>query len=366
MAFQQRIFKGLKYLFLLTLPAVLFTLLMLELVFRFAIPASNTPFAYYDADEQILRLDVDGPRSGTHTVGKAAQVRGRWQVNNFGWNSEIDYRRDRSDQPRIAIIGDSFVVALHVDVEESMPGLLRQRIGGQAEVYSFGTRGAPMSQYLQISRYVNRNFDPDVLVFNIVNNDFDRSMCEVAWDRGLMCLNSVDGEIIESEIVPYSPSKKNRWARKSSLVRYLYLNLGVATRFGIAQAGPALQSGASVGTSTDLEQIENGIDYLLRTIAEENPGKTVIFVMDGPRLILYGDELAGKADMTEWKHGLMQDLTGKYGFRFIDLTERFNKRYDQSGERFNSKIDYHWNENGHAVAAQALLETLQDIGIIEP
>jgi hypothetical protein len=340
---------------------------MLELVFRFAISASNTPHAYYDPVEQILRLDVNGPRSGTHTVGKVAQVQGKWQVNNFGWNSEIDYERDRNEKPRIAIIGDSFIVALHVDVEESMPGLLRRRIGDQTEVYSFGTRGAPMSQYLQMSRYVNRNFDPDILVFNIVNNDFDRSMCEIAWDRGMMCLDHSAGEITESGIVPYSPSKKNRLARKSSLVRYLYLNLSVATRFGIAQAGPAVQSGAVAAASPYLsikDRIEDGIDYLLRTIAEENPDKTVIFVMDGPRLILYGDELSGKANMTEWKHGLMRSLTSKYGFHFIDLTDNFNERYDEYGERFNSKIDYHWNANGHEVAAQALLETLQDIDAI--
>ena len=175
--FRQQVVKGLKYFPLLTVPAVILTFLMLELAFRFVIPASTTPFAYFDTAEQILRLDENGPQSGTHTVGKAAQIRGRWQVNNFGWNSEIDYEMNRREKTRIAVIGDSFIVALHVDVEESMPGLLREKIGDQAEVYSFGTRGAPMSQYLHMSRYVNKNSDPDILVFNIVNNDFDRSLC---------------------------------------------------------------------------------------------------------------------------------------------------------------------------------------------
>lgn len=354
-------------MFSLTLPAIIFTLLVLELVFRLAIPASDPPHAYYDPNDQILRFDVDGPQSGNHTVGKLAQVRGEWQINNFGWNSEIEYRQELTNRPRIAIIGDSFVAALHLDVEDSMPGQLRRQIGDEVDVYSFGTSGAPMSQYLQMSRYVNRNFNPDLLVFNVVDNDFDSSLCEVSRLLGMMCLENADGRVIESEIVPYTPSKIRRWARKSSLIRYVFLNLNLETRFRRTVPEPQTRIGAPVGSPpvpAGTGRVENAIDYILRTIAEENHGKTVIFIIDGPRRTLYDDESPAPDELTLWKHGLLRDVTSRYGFHFIDLTDSFRRKYKQDGERFNSEHDYHWNENGHFVAAEALLKTLKDIDVV--
>jgi len=356
--------KRLKKLLLVSLPSLLATLLILELGFRFAIPASNPPHAYYDADEQIFQYDVNGPRSGTYTAGKSAALRGRWRINNMGWNSEIDYTGDRGGKPLMAIIGDSFIAALQVNVEDSMPALLRKELGDKMDVYSFGTPGAPLSQYVQIARYVNRNFDPDILVFNVVENDFTESLCRVRRNLGMMCLAEKDGQIMESPIVPYTPSKLRRSARNSSLVRYMFLNLHVSTGF-IRSVDPSQTELSPLGGGpTELslrDSVENATDYVLRTIAEENPDKTVIFIMDGPRRTLYDEDFEGP-DVSLWQHSLMRDITSSYGFHFIDLTDDFKLNYERYGQRFDSKIDYHWNENGHSVAAESLIVQLQTIG----
>lgn len=369
MRFRERMLTILKNLFLLTIPALLFTFLLLELVFRFVIPAAAPPHVYFDPKEQILRFDVNGPRSGTYTAGNLAQVRGRWRINNFGWNSEIDYNRGRSEKTRVAIIGDSYIESLHPNVEETMPGQLRQQIGDTVDVYSFGISSAPMSQYLHMSRYVTRNFDPDILVFNIVGNDFEQNLCEVGWLLGMMCLNDTGDQITESEIIPYSPSFTRRWARRSSLIRYMVLNLKLGTGAFEAVAGSRKLNVAPVGSMPaplDRSRVANSIDYILRTIAEENPERAVVFIMDGPRRVLYGEESPELDETAPWKNRMLRDVTSKYGFRFIDLTEEFSRKYEQDGEKFNSEQDYHWNVNGHTVVAAALLETLQDIDVFAP
>src|SRR5687768_1767173 len=163
---------------LLTLPSLIAVFIALELFFSFIIPASEFPYYYYDPNDHILRFSTTEQRDGVFTVGVMAKQRGRWHVNNAGWNSAVEFNKEKH-QLRIAIIGDSYIEALQVNVEESLAGQLRHLISKspypEVEVYAFGVSGAPLSQYLQMARYASTYFDPDILVINVVHNDFDES-----------------------------------------------------------------------------------------------------------------------------------------------------------------------------------------------
>ena len=88
-----------------------------ELFFRVVIPASNPPKACFDENELLYKF-CPNQGSGVMTIGKKASIRTRWRVNNYGWNSDIDYCQEKS-LPRIAIIGDSFIEAFQVDLKKS-------------------------------------------------------------------------------------------------------------------------------------------------------------------------------------------------------------------------------------------------------
>jgi hypothetical protein len=358
--------RWLKYLFLLTVPAILVTFFALEIVFRFAIPAANPPHAYFDVEDQIFRFDVNGPRAGKNTVGNLAQLQANWRVNNMGWMSGIDYVAQGREKPLIAIIGDSMIVALQVDVQDSLPSRLRSILENEFDVYSFGVSGAPLSQYLHMSRYVTETFDPDILVFNVVHNDFDQSLCDLWRPLGMMCLTDGNGKIRESGIVPYTPSKIRRWARKSSLVRYLALNLGLGTRFTRSAAEDDQRNYGSAGEQSQDPQpqrMERATDYILGKIDEETSGKTVIFMIDGLRESIYHNVTDERAGSEFWMNRLLESKASKYGFYFLDLTGPFTKSFEQNQLRFESKHDYiHWNENGHAIAAEALVLAIRETG----
>jgi len=358
--------RRLKYFFIITIPAFLVGIVFLELVFRFVIPASNIPYYYYDPEQQVLRFDVDKSRAGTYTMGNLAQQRARWHVNNFGWNSDIDYVSEMRIKPLIAVIGDSYVEALHVDADENVASLLREKIGDDFDVYSFGVSRAPISGYLQISRYVNEHFNPDVLVFNVVHNDFDESLCKVSTAPGLMCLQISEDKVTEAEIIAYVPNQVKRLSRMSGLVRYVFLNLKVQRRLGRAQKGNQDQDNntlAAVSTDPQTDRIERATDYVLQKIASENAGKTVIFMIDGPRTEIYEGNIEGSKNL--WMNRLLEGQTGSYGFHFIDLTESFAEEFARNSNKFENRYDYHWNENGHAVASEALLKMLRQIGAVE-
>src|SRR5438093_3216647 len=178
-----------------------------ELVFRFVIPAASLPLLEYDRTYGVVRYQISGPRTGISTSGRWGGRPVRWRINNYGWNSAIDYApAEKRGKPLIALIGDSYIDALQVNVGESVADELRRRLAGRRDVYSFGFSGAPLSQYLQMSRYVRKVFHPDVMVFNIVYNDFDECLRDLYPRPNFLQIADGPGGLVEVQPVPYEPS----------------------------------------------------------------------------------------------------------------------------------------------------------------
>jgi hypothetical protein len=354
----------------LTLPSLLGMFLILELIFIFIIPASQFPYYYYDADDHILKFSTTEQREGVFTRGLLAQQRAKWSINNVGWNSAVDFARSKH-KPRIAIIGDSYVEALQVNVGDSLAGQLRKLVASHFDVYDFGISGAPLSQYLQMTRYVRDRFDPDIIVINVVHNDFDESLCSVQRKVGMLCLEDDGQDIREAPILAYQPNPVFRLARHSSVIRYLIGNMQIETRLQRLTAG---QKNKKYNANIDVdkakflkESIRKAIDYIHRTIIRENHGKPVVFVMDAPRRDIYNGTLS--ESNVRWMNELLEEKTAQYGHQFVDLSDEFRRLFEAEKVHFEWGNDYHWNEDGHRVAAYALyrklrtLQSFQQVGI---
>ena len=150
----------------------------------------------YNEKEDILQYDITKKRRGVHTLGKLAQYKTKWQINDQGFNSITNYSSERkSDKPLVAIIGDSYVEGYTVDVDKHLGVMLQNRI--DADVYQFGFSGSALSDYLRISRYVRSIYRPDVITFLLVHNDFDElfifiyplriNICNIVFFFILLC-----------------------------------------------------------------------------------------------------------------------------------------------------------------------------------
>jgi len=344
-------------LVLITLPALLIIFFILEMFFRFVIPAMDRPPACFDTAEGIFKYCPDAGE-GLATFGKYARQRGRWRINNHGWNSPIDYSI-RKDRPRIAVIGDSYVEAFHVDVGKDFPSLMRTEIGDIYDVYSFGISGASLSEYLNINRYVNRNFDPDILIFNIRYNDFAESVFEInPADTHMLMISVTDTSVTEIPPRPnYSFSQfnlKRRILRKSALLRYLVINLRVQ------QAVRDMFSKRDYSGNVEIEAVDENRDrietaaaYVFERLNEENPGKRVIIVMAAPRHDIYAGTL--EESRVLFLNDLVRRLSLANGFELLDLTRPMLEDYKANKIPFNSPRDAHWNEYGHAFVARQVL-----------
>jgi hypothetical protein len=78
----------------------------------------------------------------------------RFSINENGWNSaHPTYDLEKGGNPRIAVIGDSYVEAIQVDFDKSVAEQLEKKLQDKGvEVFRYGISRAPMSQYLNMLR----------------------------------------------------------------------------------------------------------------------------------------------------------------------------------------------------------------------
>ena len=329
-----KIKKVFRNILIVTIPALLGLFLVLELFFRFIIPASDPPQAFFDEKELMYRFDTS-EEDGLCTFGKFAQQKAHWRINNFGWNSPIDYV-SKNKRKRIAIIGDSYIEAFQVGCDKSYPSLLRNKIGNVFDVYSFGKSGAPLSQYLHISRYVNKYFNPDVFIFNVVQNDFAESILGLRSSRTyFLTLNVNNNSIEENKPVPnYSFSQyhfKKRLLKKSALFRYICFNLKIKQTIqsmNMKYKKKRNRFNANIDVyivKKNRKKVLLATRYILNRIKVENPNKRIIFLIDAPRQDIYNNNIDSSSVI--FLNKMLKKLCLEYNFKCLDLAEPMRRDY---------------------------------------
>jgi hypothetical protein len=333
--------------------------ILLEILSRLFFPGSDRPREYYDTENNIVKYGRENGTRGMWTVGNFAQQRGKWRINNDGWNSPIDYTPAKTPGvKRIAVIGDSYIEAWQVDAEKKYPSLLDKMLGDKYEVYSFGVSASPLSQYVHMSRYVEKKYSPDVYIFNLVHNDFHQSINGLTYTPFMMTVK-LNADSTFTEVQPVKPERAyskmpaGDLLKKSSFFRYVYENLQLKQRF-ISKAG-AKEVEMNVPVSDMMnkkDSIRRVTAYLLGRIKAELGGKEIIFVMDAPRQNIYHNDLAASkvAWLNETVGGYCKDL----GMDFIDLTPYMEEDYKKNQTHFESKYDNHWSQYGHQFVANVV------------
>jgi len=358
--------KTFKNVLLVTVPTVLIAFIILEVFFRVVIPASDPPGGFFDESEKLYCLG-SSQQEGTYTIGKFAEIRARWSVNDTHWNYPIDYHAGSNEKQLIAVIGDSFIEALQVDVDQNYPFLLRNSLKNDYEVYSFGVSGAPLSQYLHVSRYVNKHFDPDIVIFNLVHNDFSESISGLNPHYYYFLQLSIDddGDITETTPRPnrsfaqYKPLK--RLCYHSALFRYLYINLKVNELRRNIRTREDKQYEANIDTeetNRHKDLIVQSTSYLVDAISAENDGKRIVFVINAPWDVVY-DNARGDSKVM-WIHEMMDTLCASSNIELVDLVPLMIEDYRENKKRFDSELDAHWNEYGHQFVSKALYKQLMN------
>lgn len=354
--------KTIKNILFITLPTLVLVFIILELFFRIVIPACNPPLTVYDYEAGLTHYSTER-KQGLYTIGKFAQIRSKWMINNDGWNYPIDYTENRGDQPLIAVIGDSFIEAFQVNSGENYPYLLREKLSPEKEVYAFGLGGIPLSQYYQVNRYVNRKFDPDIVIINLTHTDFEESFKKYFYRPDIWQIAKLDStySLVPPDLKNISPTT-TFWKKVlygSATFRYLHRNLYVFQLFKQDHFAGDLEANVKIITDIHKQsEIFQGTDFLFEKIRLENKGRRVIFVFDASRGAIYDGTV--DASRVSWMYEMVSILSARYDFEYLDLTLPMQEDYAENKQRFNSELDNHWNEYGHEFIANLLYEYLNN------
>lgn len=365
-AFFSRVKTTVVNLLVLTLPALIVLVLILEIGVRWLFPVSDFPDTTF---HPVLGNHFAPNQRGIFIRGPNREIRSEYRINSTGWNSPRDYRSAKpADTIRVAVIGDSFIEALHVDHDKSYPVLIENGFNKKSasklslEAYSFGHSGAQLAQYLNVLREVARDYRPDLVIINIVHNDFQESLTGYSRIDNLS-LTRAAGGFKEIAPAPAGNLRTKRFLRNSALARYLILNLDIASKLGAARKilyGNLRRYEANVDVSGIDSLSENKtlgplLRYLFTQYQKtlEPINGQLLLVVDANRGAIYsGKESPGSASRV--LIGKTLETAGKLGIAAIDLTGVFRAAWERDQKKFEWEFDGHWNGYAHRVIADAV------------
>lgn len=333
-------------------------------VFRFILPASDAPYNAFAND--LVRYAPN--QSGVWRVKN--EIAAPYAINAQGWNSGVgDYVLQRTaGVPRIAVVGDSFVEALHVPNDRSIAERIAVELGRggtRPEVYRFAVSGAPFSQYLHMIEREVLSYRPDWIVVVLVHNDFDESFQFVQgrYTSSFLKLRVKDGTIEEVPPTPWT-ADFNEWLRHTATARFLYYRWRVRLESIRNLLLPAARAGderyqANVEVEPvlrELPAIRLTTDYMLARLArlQQREGTRLLLAIDGVRAVIYSGRMSDILALNR----LTAELAARHGLAFVDLHDAFAADWAVNHRRFEHEADYHWNEYGHAVAARAVAQAI--------
>lgn len=299
-------------------------------------------------------------------------------INADGWNStKLDYVEAKEPGTlRIAVIGDSYVHGAFVDVDKGFPEVMERQLqakGLKVEVYRFGADGAPLSQYLNVLREEVLRFSPDIVLVQLIHNDFDESyrFLGTRYESSFMKVGeNAQGDVVEIPAKPFKPGLADK-LRQFRSFRYLYYQTGLYQKIGyyvnrywwggeqLPDVEEFTSSAVDVRTIRDHDKIRKFSHYIFKQMQKLSAehGFRLAFAMDGVREAVY----AGK-DRSDYEVSALNDIVvsqmREFGFPYVDLQEAFAADYAKRGERFEFSYDWHWNERGNDVVADALVSLL--------
>ncbi len=365
---------------LLTIGAALcFSLVLIELGVRFFVPVTDYPYTEYDPDVGVHLAPL---QDGRTTMGALGEFGATYRINNAGWNSVHDYQLEKPEGTlRIAVIGDSFVEALGVDVDKGFQMSLERELDGHAscggydkvEVYSFGYSGIPMSQYVSIMRHAQKQYSPDAFIVNIFPiNDFEASLKTVddASSSHVLTYRPDDqGGFAEVPHTPYTPSRLKRSASRFATVRYAMLNLNIKAHPMIQEIMTPADFYGDVNAKDDA-LLERFTEFVFGEYQEIAGGKPLLIVADADRRKIYADyglqpdDLAGVDAVDRRYFDYIEKAVKALDISYLPLHPVLEEDFIDNGIRFEfvsdgRTLDGHWNARANDLIGASLATWVQ-------
>jgi hypothetical protein len=348
--------------------STVFSLLLIEAMLWLFPVSSSTGAMSLDDRNPVMRYTPN--QEYVFSKGWNFEIVNRGRINNYGFVNEQDYSRHTEDGP-VVVIGDSYVEAMMVPYEHTVQGRLAQALAPHRAVYSVGTSGSQLADYLEYAKFASTEFHPHAMVFVIVGNDFDESLAQYNSGAGYHFERVAERGDFRVVRTDYQPSWWKRFIRHSAVVRYLWKTVGVGDLSHLV-SGQVDQYVGNTQASTSGERLadsQSAVDFFLSQLPQRTSlsASRILFVMDAARPDLYSAS-ASEQSGTSYFHLMRRyflNRAASLGYEAIDMHPRFYARHQIDGAKFEFTIDGHWNSLGHEEAAKAIAasDTFKRLGM---
>jgi len=325
------------------------------------------------------------------------------KYNSRGFH-DIEHSIDKPDGVlRILILGDSFMEAYSVKLEDSFARRLEElsrKAGLNVEVINLGTGGYSTLQEYLIFELLGKKYQPDVVLLGFyVENDITDNSLEISsisekekkrpfLDPGYPDSWEITPVDYQGSLQRYTEARKHldslayRTMSRSILLKLLYKEIRrTGLRFyndeddGPVQVNEDLRELVSQGVYYCVEppqyarawDITERILRQLKAEVEFVNSKLVVFTVPSYRET--GQDAEGTASQlcVEKAQGYkrLDMILKKQGIESIDLLPDFRKAARVDGIELFRKSDRHWNPLGHSLAARKVLTSLTDKGLLD-
>ena len=240
---------------------------------------------------------------------------------------------------------------------------MRQDLSNK-ELYSFGIFGAPLSHYIYLAEYVEKEFQPDIYIFLIVNNDFDESLYEskTIVEGGYQTWKIKENKV--KEVKPTNPLELGLkrqiklLLKKSALIRYMSYNLDLLKAHKRRKIKTVKKGGliAKDQFENDSLNIKRAVDHSFKEIRELLSPKRVVIVHTATEVNIYRDD--PEHQKTDILYKISQRSAEVNGLEYLDLRPYFRDDFKKMGKKFSIPKDGHRNEYGHELTSKILLSEL--------
>ena len=318
--------------------------------------------------------------AGDRFVPEAGQ-RVYLRFNRHGYRGPDRPLRAPEGVRRLAVLGDSFVAGIAIREENLMTSrlerLLNRHTGGHRwEVLNFGVSGYGTAQALHTWRSVARQYQPDLVLLCFFNgNDLIDNHRQLSHAHRPYYDLADDGSLV---LHPVSPTKASFSRRLSQCSRlYVWQRHKVRAVRDLFRPPPKTDSPGYVIMDHDphgpVEESWQVTEALLERLAQDvrvSGAQLAVLDIAAPEQLVdaswtklihaLGPSIAKDYDR-DYPQTRLRDICGRCQIPFLALIEPF--RDTGQPEKLHFGGVGHWNEKGHALAAQLVYEQFPGLAI---
>lgn len=255
------------------------------------------------------------------------------------------YGNPKSGKKKVFFLGDSYVQSVEVSDDKTFYRHIKDSL--DVEVFAYGMSGfGTLQEYLVLEKFVE-TIQPDILVVQTCSNDFLDNHAPLEQASNYRVSVGKRRPYLDKTGSMYYHDPKPSWENVQLYSKFLAI---LMKRWNNVQQNTALTEPAEkiiVEQGRKYELYDYAVDVteqLFQKIADKAGSNTKIIIYDADHYQPYVDEY--------------QRISTMINADFTNAPAQALVQTETNGTTVRSSDGYHWNETGHQVVSNAMIEVL--------